>query len=220
MMFYNFGNGSQELSLHQKLPTPKQLYFYILWIGCMIIFCSIFPHFLNLTKLRFATVAICRTAGKSILERKEKSISSCRKSLYFTKIFGDFSSDANSAVNPLIYALHHSEFKQVTVQLEDCQPKKIFSTSGVHWVLACNHLLFLLLSPKVIHLSDQHHTNRISIVSQRGDVNWTRVPRDEGDKFDLPNHRVKKKTTICGGKQISVSLFRTAPVSLETNQGD
>merc|ERR1719266_2250736 len=37
-----------------KLPTPKQLYFYILWIGY-----------------------------------------------------------ANSAVNPLIYALHHSEFKQV-----------------------------------------------------------------------------------------------------------
>ena len=45
MMFYDFGNGSQELSLHQKLPTPKQLYFYILWIGCKDIMFEMFEMF-------------------------------------------------------------------------------------------------------------------------------------------------------------------------------
>ena len=45
MMFYDFGNGSQELSLHQKLPTPKQLYFYILWIGCKDIMFEMFVLF-------------------------------------------------------------------------------------------------------------------------------------------------------------------------------
>ena len=45
MMFYDFGNGSQELSLHQKLPTPKQLYFYILWIGCKDMLFEMFEMF-------------------------------------------------------------------------------------------------------------------------------------------------------------------------------
>ena len=131
MMFYDFGNGSQELSLHQKLPTPKQLYFYILWIGCKINMLYAFHNLL----MRYAA----QLTNQFWTEKKSPfSVGENIKSNYFRKIIFDFPSDANSAVNPLIYALHHSEFKQVTIKISALKGGQfrfsfeVCKTSGVH----------------------------------------------------------------------------------------
>ena len=155
-------------------------------------------------------------------ERKEKSISSCRKyqiSLFHKDVHWFFlrcqlcGQPSNICASPLRVQTGYNSASWKSSE-------KIFLTPGVHWVLARTHLLLLLLPPKVIHL----WWCRIVFQSYlRGGTSTE--PESQGMRVIGPtspttSSKIKRPSVAVNKYPFLPCLFCTAPVPLETNWGD